>query len=138
MIKIPSTQLNFQKNSNTLNNKSTDTIKDYNRKEKILDTQLMFLNEQKTKNYKYVLEGGLVKVYLVEDGITKQCVKTISLKDIDPSILSQIENVGLSDILMILDIQKDEDEKHKKGKNNIPEHKGYNNYSKQLSFKQDI
>lgn len=137
MMKVPFTQLNYQNNLTSLNNKSTDQIKEDDKKEKVFETQIINLNGTKTKSYKYVLEGGLIKVYLVKDGVTMQCVKTISLKDVDPSILSQVENISFSDIIMILDMQKDEEKKHKKEKD-IHDNKGYNNYSKQLSFKQDI
>lgn len=65
---------------------------------------------------RYVLEGGVIRVYAQVEG-KERCVKTISIKEADPSIIAQIENLTFADMLMIKDIQKADKGKNTKKKN---------------------
>lgn len=54
---------------------------------------------------RYILEGGVIRVYLFENG-NKRCIKTIPLAQATPDILALVENISFKDILMIKEMQK--------------------------------
>ncbi len=82
-------------------------------------------NNKKVRAHKYFLEGNVIKLYLVENGIKIKCLKRIALKDADASILAQIENVSPEELRIIVQMQQDE---RKKDENKKNENEEYNIY----------
>lgn len=131
MMKIPSMHLNSQKQFSYIYNKteqSNSIIKKYVEEEKNTDDSMINLKQAKSSALTYILKGNFIKVYVVENGITKQCLKSIHLKDASPDILAQVENISFIDIITILDMQNDEKKQSKE--ENIHQNKGLIEYSK--------
>ncbi|MCY6369361.1 hypothetical protein [Clostridium ganghwense] len=106
MEKIQLNNISYQKNTHKKN------IEECNEEKKVFDIQKFRANKPKDRAYKYFLEGGVIKLYLVEGGIKKECIKTIPLKDADPSILAQVENLSPADMIMIVEMQQNEKKKN--------------------------
>ncbi|MCY6959917.1 hypothetical protein [Clostridium brassicae] len=103
MVKIQSDKIFHKQIVNNLKNNH-----DYTKKKKIFDVKRSSSNNPKVRTYKYFLEGGVIKLYIVENGIKKDCIKTIPLKDASPAILAQVENLTPLDMLMITEMQQNE------------------------------
>ncbi len=81
------------------------------KKIKFLILKNFFQTIRKLEAHKYFLEGNVIKLYLVENGIKIKCLKRIALKDADASILAQIENVSPEELRIIVQMQQDERKK---------------------------
>lgn len=78
------------------------------------------VEQSKKVSVKYVLEGGVIKVYLVQDGVKGECIKIIPLSKATPEILAQVENITFLNIINIIDIQKKEEQEDFKKSGNSP------------------
>lgn len=97
MIKITSTHLHDKNQFHLINNKNTKEV----------NGKKTESNQPDSKTIKYILEGGFIKVYLVGNDGTRQCLRTIPLEDADPAILSQVENISFLDMIMFNEMQND-------------------------------
>lgn len=93
-------------------NSSSKKFNANNQKNKVYVDLKIGNNDEKVKQIankkrviKYILEGGVIKVYLYENG-NKKCIKTIPLSQASPSILALVENISFKDILKIIEMQK--------------------------------
>lgn len=86
-------------NANMQKNKGSNDLKIGSNDEKVN------LIKTKKRVIKYILEGGVIKVYLYENG-NRKCIKTIPLSQATPDILALVENISFKDILMIVEMQK--------------------------------
>ncbi len=117
MVKIQCDKIFQERISNSFKNIKKETIKNNDEKNKIFDIKKFSSNNKKVRAHKYFLEGNVIKLYVVENGIKTKCLKRIHLKDASASILAQIENVSPEELRMIVQMQQDErkkDERQKK------------------------
>lgn len=47
----------------------------------------------------------MIKVFVVENGVEKQCIRTIPVEKAPPEIIAQIENLTFLDMMMINDLK---------------------------------
>ncbi|EPS49220.1 hypothetical protein CFSAN002367_17073 [Clostridium botulinum CFSAN002367] len=111
MVKIQCDKIFQQQISNSFKNIKKETIKNNDKKNKIFDIKKFSSNNKKVRAHKYFLEGNVIKLYAVENGIKTKCLKRIPLKDASASILAQIENVSPEELRMIVQMQQDERKK---------------------------
>lgn len=95
MINITSTHLHYKNQFHLIDNNNTKEAKEVNGK------------KTESKTIKYILEGGFIKVYLVGNDGSRQCLRAIPLEDADPAILSQVENITFLDMIMFNEMQND-------------------------------
>lgn len=50
----------------------------------------------------------MIKVFVVENGVEKQCIRTIPVEKAPPEIIAQIENLTFLDMMMINDLKNKE------------------------------
>ncbi len=117
MVKIQYDKIFQEQISSSFKNIKKEIIKNNDEKNKILILKISS-NNKKVRSHKYFLEGNVIKLYVVENGIKTKCLKRIPLKDASASILAQIENVSPEELRMIVQMQqdgrkKDEDKKMK-------------------------
>ncbi|MCS4473481.1 hypothetical protein JQ031_10195 [Clostridium botulinum] len=113
MVKIQCDKIFQEQISNSFKNIKKETIKNNDEKNKIFDIKKFSSNNKKVRAHKYFLEGNVIKLYVVENGIKTKCLKRIPLKDASASILAQIENVSPEELRMIVQMQQDERKKMK-------------------------
>lgn len=78
-----------------------------------VDTKLSSLLPKETKkSVKYVLEGGIIKVYETDANGVEKCVKMISIHSAKLEVLNKVECSSLSD-MMLLNEAKQEKSKEK-------------------------
>lgn len=66
------------------------------------------LQDSKQVTLKYILVGIMIKVFVVENGVKKQCIKSIPVEKAPPEIIAQIENLTFLDMMMINDLKNEE------------------------------
>lgn len=129
MLKIQYDKIIQEQISNSFKNTKKETIKNNNEKNKVFDIKKFSSNNKKTRVEKYFLEGNVIKLYLLENGIKVKCLKRIPLKDASASILAQIENVSPEELRIIVEMQQDERKKDENKKNKTEEYSIYDTKS---------
>ncbi|CBZ03419.1 hypothetical protein FDB72_06710 [Clostridium botulinum] len=129
MVKIQCDKIFQEQISNSFKNIKKETIKNNDEKNKIFDIKKFSSNNKKVRAHKYFLEGNVIKLYVVENGIKTKCLKRIPLKDASASILAQIENVSPEELRMIVQMQQDERKKDEDKKNETKEYSIYDTKS---------
>ncbi|MBY6950651.1 hypothetical protein [Clostridium botulinum] len=129
MVKIQCDKIFQEQISNSFKNIKKETIKNNDKKNKIFDIKKFSSNNKKVRAHKYFLEGNVIKLYAVENGIKTKCLKRIPLKDANASILAQIENVSPEELRMIVQMQQDERKKDEDKKNETKEYSIYDTKS---------
>lgn len=89
------------------------------------------------KKVEYILEGGIIKVYVTDGNSTPKCVKTIPLKQATKDDLAKIKNLSLMDMILIKDmLEAKEEEKEKLISNgeNPKQKKELAEYEKHIAF----
>ncbi|MBD5643067.1 hypothetical protein HYH96_04055 [Clostridium botulinum] len=129
MVKIQCDKIFQEQISNSFKNIKKETIKNNDEKNKIFDIKKFSSNNKKVRSHKYFLEGNVIKLYVVENGIKIKCLKRIPLKDASASILAQIENVSPEELRMIVQMQQDERKKDEDKKNETKEYSIYDTKS---------
>ncbi|ACA55488.1 hypothetical protein ACLD43_05690 [Clostridium botulinum] len=129
MVKIQYDKISQEQISNSFKNIKKETIKNNDEKNKIFDIKKFSSNNKKVRAHKYFLEGNVIKLYVVENGIKTKCLKRIPLKDASASILAQIENVSPEELSMIVQMQQDERKKDEDKKNETKEYSIYDTKS---------
>lgn len=112
MLKIQYDKIIQEQISNSFKNRKKKTIKNNNEKNKVFDIKKFSSNNKRARVEKYFLEGNVIKLYLLENGIKVKCLKRIPLKDASASILAQIENVSPEELRIIVQMQQDEKKKN--------------------------
>ncbi|AKC62292.1 hypothetical protein AAGC94_04000 [Clostridium sporogenes] len=112
MLKIQYDKIIQEQISNSFKNRKKETIKNNNEKNKVFDIKKFSSNNKRARVEKYFLEGNVIKLYLLENGIKVKCLKRIPLKDASASILAQIENVSPEELRIIVQMQQDEKKKN--------------------------
>ncbi|WP_053957320.1 hypothetical protein [Inediibacterium massiliense] len=70
-------------------------------------------NDSSTRKIEYVLEGGVIKVYVIDGKSAPRCVKTILLSIATPEILAKVKNPSFLDMMRLQDINKNEQKEEK-------------------------
>ncbi|MGO5092970.1 hypothetical protein [Clostridium sp. LCP25S3_F10] len=118
MVKIQYDKIFEKQISNSFKDRKNKALEKHNEKNKVFDIKKFSTNNKKVIVHKYFLEGNVIKLYLVENGIKIKCLKRVPLKDADASILAQIENVSLEELRMIVQMQQDEKKKNENKESN--------------------
>ncbi len=114
MVKIQYDKIFEEQISNSFKNRKNKATEKHDEKNKVFDIKKFSSNNKKVRAHKYFLEGNVIKLYLVENGMKIKCLKRIALKDADASILAQIENVSPEELRVIVQMQQDERKKDEK------------------------
>lgn len=61
--------------------------------------------QEKQIGRKYILVGIMIEVYLIENGVKKQCIGRMPVKTAPPEVIAQIENLTIADMIMINDLR---------------------------------
>ncbi|MCW6074942.1 hypothetical protein [Clostridium sporogenes] len=112
MVKIQYDKIFEEQISNSFKNRKNKATEKHDEKNKVFDIKKFSSNNKKARVEKYFLEGNVIKLYLLENGIKVKCLKRISLKDASASILVQIENVSPEELRIIVQMQQDEKKKN--------------------------
>ncbi|ACA46660.1 hypothetical protein FDC22_04050 [Clostridium botulinum] len=129
MVKIQYDKIFQEQISSSFKNIKKEIIKNNDEKNKIFDIKKFSSNNKKVRSHKYFLEGNVIKLYVVENGIKTKCLKRIPLKDASASILAQIENVSPEELRMIVQMQQDGRKKDEDKKNETKEYSIYDTKS---------
>ncbi|EPY2276126.1 hypothetical protein ACXAT3_000826 [Clostridium sporogenes] len=125
MVKIQYDKIFEEQMSNSFKNRKNKATEKHDEKNKVFDIKKFSSNNKKVRAHKYFLEGNVIKLYLVENGMKIKCLKRIALKDADASILAQIENVSPEELRIIVQMQQDERKKDENKKNETEEYSIY-------------
>ncbi|HDK7156911.1 TPA: hypothetical protein PTV43_002050 [Clostridium botulinum] len=129
MLKIQYDKIFEEQISNSFKNRKNKATEKHDEKNKVFDIKKFSSNNKKVRAHKYFLEGNVIKLYLVENGMKIKCLKRIALKDADASILAQIENVSPEELRVIIQMQQDERKKDENKKNETEEYSIYDTKS---------
>ncbi|APH16572.1 hypothetical protein NPD5_488 [Clostridium sporogenes] len=129
MVKIQYDKIFEEQISNSFKNRKNKATEKHDEKNKVFDIKKFSSNNKKVRSHKYFLEGNVIKLYLVENGMKIKCLKRIALKDADASILAQIENVSPEELRVIIQMQQDERKKDENKKNETEEYSIYDTKS---------
>ncbi len=80
MVKIQYDKIFQEQISNSFKNIKKETIKNNDEKNKIFDIKKFSSNNKKVRAHKYFLEGNVIKLYVVENGIKTKCLKKNSFR----------------------------------------------------------
>lgn len=66
------------------------------------------------KKIEYILQGGMIKIYVSDGKSEPKCVKCIPVKDASKELLAKVQCQSISDALYINDLMESKDDSNKK------------------------
>lgn len=108
----------------TLNNYYIKNYEDRNKKQNSKGEFLKLLEESKANNteiktsgkrkIEYILEGGMIKVYVSDGKNPPKCIKSIPAKSASKELLAKVKCLTVADALYINDLIESKDDSYEK------------------------